>query len=147
MATDLILRKDGVLVKSNIRNPLTGKDSTHQELVGYSSLPKKMSLLGVQIEPLSNGNVTEIKLTVERFSTEDLSTEITGVRKGTRKERIAKLLMDHKGRPYTARELCRALDEKDIPNLQWEAKKLVESTHGFDIIMKDGLTAYVYIGS
>jgi hypothetical protein len=147
MTIELVFKKEGILVRTKVSNPLTKKESWHEEMVPYTSLPPNFNMLGIrQITSAGTGPDHQIKFIVESFSSDKITRISNELRKGTRIERIASFLLARRNQFYTSRELQTELKEKDLPNLQYEASRLVKKGVGFTKTKKNGYDAYGYTG-
>ena len=85
-----------------------------------------MSLVGIQkIEPIMEGNaLKEIQFVVETFNLNPMKKQTTPL-EGSRRDRIAKFLLENKGKSFTAKELRAQVEpEADLYNFQYQATLL-----------------------
>ena len=143
---DLYIRKDGWEVCNEVVNPVTGEKTLHPQFIPNDKIPKPISLIGIVSTEIMKDGVVKIRLA--SILTDKIESLQSDYRSGTRKERIAKLLMDKSGKAYTAKELTEELTEKDKDqaNVQWEAELLTRQDKRFKKIKKGRYFAYLFLG-
>ena len=145
---ELIFMKDAIIERTKVVSSITNKESWHEERIPYSAI-KNFDIIGiVKIEPTEKEDGFAIKIVATAFNIHKSDEAIPAGRKETRRMRIARVLMQHVGKPLTVKDLRSNLDKRDddLANLQWEAKLLTNEDKRFVETSKDGRKAYMYRG-